>query len=239
MHNIHTETININSSKSYLAYPTDTDKPVPGVLVIPEFWGLTEYIQKRTRQLAELGHCALAADVYGEGRIAEDVESASSAMDNLFANLDKHFQWLISHIEELKKHRQTDETRIAAMGYCMGGALALHLARKGVDVNGVVSFHGDLSPHTTIAPHQIKAKVLVCHGEADPFIPQEQVDNFKKEMDAGGVDYKFVNYPGALHAFTNPLATENGKNFNLPIAYHEQADRSSWKEMQSFFNRIF
>ena len=112
--------------------------------MIPEFWGLTEYIQNRARQLAELGYCALAVDIYGEGWIASDVESASSAMNKLLSNLDKNPKQLISHLEELKKLKQTDETKTAVIGYCLGGSLSLRLARIGADIKGAVSFHGDL-----------------------------------------------------------------------------------------------
>ena len=243
MNSIHTETLNVSldkqTAKSYLAYPTEINKPLPGVLVIPEFWGLTEYIQSRARQLAKLGYCALAVDIYGESWLAKDVESASSAMNKLLSNLDKNSKWLISHLEELKNLKQTDETKTAVIGYCLGGSLSLHLARLGADIKGVVSFHGDLEPHTAIQPNQVKAKVLVCHGESDSMIPQEKAINFKKEMDKASVDYKFISYQEALHGFTNPQATENGKKFGIPLAYNEKADKSSWEEMQKFFTQIF
>ena len=240
---IHAETLNISAgnhiSKSYLAYPVEKDSPCPGVLVIPEFWGLTEYIKRRARQLAELGYCALAFDIYGEGWIADNVESASSAMNKLLSHLDKHSKESAAHLKTLRELKQTDETKIAVMGYCLGGSLSLHLARSGADIKGTVSFHGDLTPHTKIQPDQVKAKILVCHGADDSMIPEEKVHNFKKEMDTAGIDYKFISYPGALHGFTNPQATENGKKFGLPIAYDEKSDLSSWEEMQNFFNRIF
>ena len=243
MNEIHTEILNVNSeglsSKSYLAYPKEIKQALPGILVIPEFWGLTDYIQRRARQLAELGYCALAVDIYGEGWIAKDVESASSAMNKLLSNLEINSKRLISHLEELKKLKQTDETKTAVMGYCLGGALSLHLARLGTEIKGAVSFHGDLEAQTSIQPGQIKAKVLVCHGSADSMIPKEKVDNFKKEMDTARVDYKFIAYQEALHSFTSPEATENGKKFSLPIAYNEKADKASWKDMQNFFTEIF
>ena len=116
--------------------------------------------------------------------------------------------------------------------------MALHLARRGESIQGAVSFHGELKPLVETEPSNIKAKVLVCHGEADPFVPPEQVNNFKKEMEQGGVDYTFVGYPDVLHAFTNPGATENGKKFGIPLAYDEAADRDSWEQMQKFFERV-
>ena len=243
MNKIHTTYLNLSFSgrnfKSYLAHPTNTDKALPGVLVIPEFWGLTEYIQTRTRQLAELGYCAIAVDIYGNGWIAQNVKSASLAMQKLLANLKESSNQILSQLEELKNLKQTDETKTAVIGYCLGGSLALHLARIGTDIKGVVSFHGDLEPHTTIQANQVRSKILVCHGANDTMIPQEKVINFKKEMDTAGVDYKFVSYEGALHGFTNPQATENGNKFGIPLAHNKQADQASWEEMKSFFTQIF
>ena len=128
---------------------------------------------------------------------------------------------------------------MASIGYCLGGTLSLHLVRLGADVTGVVSFHGDLDLQTAIQAGQVKAKILICHGEADAFIPAEKVKSFKKKMEDAGVDYQFIGYQNAHHGFTNPQATENGKKFGIPTAYDEKADKSSWEEMQKFFNGIF
>ena len=243
MDSIHTETVNVNLdehvSKSYLAYPKGKDSSHPGILVIPEFWGLTEYIESRARKLAELGYCALAFDIYGEGWTANNVEEASNAMNKLLSDMNKTSKLIITHLETLKKIQQTDETKTASIGYCLGGSLSLHLARMAADVTGVVSFHGDLEPHTSIKPGDVKAKILVCHGGADSLVPDEKVQNFKKEMDTAAVDYKFISYHDAQHGFTNPQATENGKKFGLPLSYNEKADKDSWEEMLKFFNSIF
>lgn len=243
MNTVHTEvlTMHLNKhvSKSYLAYPAGQQSPQPGVLVIPEFWGLTEHTKNRAYRLAELGYCALALDVYGDGWVGSTAEEAAAAMNKLFSDMEKTSEQIISYLEALKDLKQTDETKTASIGYCLGGALSLHLARMGADVTGVASFHGGLDPRTTVKPGSVKAKVLVCHGAADSMIPDEKVQNFKKEMDAAGVDYKFVSYPDAQHGFTNPQATENGKKFGIPTSYNEAADKASWEEMLNFFKRIF
>jgi dienelactone hydrolase len=140
----------------------------------------------------------------------------------------------------LKRHDATDPSKIAAIGYCFGGAVVLQMARLGADLDGVASFHGTLSPQGAPARRGVfKAKALVLHGADDPLIPQEQVAAFKKEMNAAGVDYTFIAYPGAQHAFTNPEATERGKKVNMPIAYDEVADAQSWAELQKFLQRLF
>lgn len=131
-----------------------------------------------------------------------------------------------------------DSRRIAAIGYCFGGGVVIEMARRGLPLAGVVSFHGSLATQTPAKPGAVKAKVLVLNGADDPFVKPEQIEAFKKEMQAAGVDHRFINYAGAVHAFTNPDATENGKKFNLPLAYNADADRQSWEEMQRFFGSV-
>ena len=244
MDSIHTESLSIplgeHTSKSYLACPADQSKPRPGVLVIPEFWGLTEVTRSRARRLAQDGCCALALDVYGGGWVGETAAAAADKMNRLFSDMDTVSERLKDCLSALKNLKQCDENKTASIGYCMGGALSLHLARMGADVTGVVSFHGKLSPLSV--PHhtgRIKSKILVCHGSADIMIPKEDVLNFKKEMEEVQADCKFVTYPSAKHGFTNPQATEKGLKFNIPIAYNETADKESYNEMLRFFNRIF
>ena len=244
MNTIHTENLPIHlsqhTSKSYLAYPLDQNKPCPGILVIPELWGLTEVTRNRARQLAQDGYCALALDVYGEGWVGETFTSASEKMAQLFSDMKATSEKLKACLSFLKNLKQSDENNTASIGYCMGGALSLHLARIGVNVTGVVSFHGKLSP---LSPDHhagpIKTKVLVCHGDADVMIPEQEVLNFKQEMEKAQADYKFVSYPSAQHGFTNTQATQKGREFNIPVSYNEAADKASYKEMIQFFKRIF
>jgi len=244
MNTVHTEVLtmhlNKHTTQSYIVYTAGKQSPQPGILVIPEFWGLTEHTKNRAYKLAELGYCALALDVYGDGWTGSTAEEAAGAMNKLYSDMERTSEQMAAYLQALKDLKQTDETRTASIGYCLGGALSLHLARMGEDVTGVASFHGNLTSRISTRPAGgIKAKVLVCHGEADSMIPDEQVQDFKKEMDSAGVDYKFISYPDAQHGFTNPQATENGKKFNIPTAYNEEADKASWEEMLRFFNRIF
>ena len=243
MSTVHTEVLTMHLdnhvSKSYLAYPAGQENPQPGILVIPEFWGLTDQIKNRAYKLAELDYCALALDVYGEGWVGSTAEEAAAKMNNLYSNMETTSKRMIAYLEALKDLKQVNEKKTASIGYCLGGALSLHLARMGVDVTGVASFHGNLDARTVVKPGNIKAKILVCHGEADSMIPEEKVRNFKKEMDAAGADYEFVSYPDAQHGFTNTQATENGKKFNIPTAYNETADIDSWNKLLNFFKNVF
>jgi dienelactone hydrolase len=138
---------------------------------------------------------------------------------------------------KLKEYSQADLSKAAAIGYCFGGAQALNLARMGEDLKGVVSFHGNLTV-TKPDKNLLKAQVLVCHGGADPLVPQAEVDLFKKQMDSIGAVYSLKVYEGATHAFSNPAATENGKKFNLPVAYNAAADTASWNDMKTFLSTV-
>ena len=129
--------------------------------------------------------------------------------------------------------------RIAAIGYCFGGGAVLHAARIGMPLAGVVSYHGALASRHTPAPGSVRARILVCHGAEDVLVPEEHVTALHDEMKAAGADLRFIAYPGALHGFTNPEADVNGKKYGLPLAYHEETDRLSWQETQSFFKEIF
>ncbi|HMR93220.1 MAG TPA: dienelactone hydrolase family protein, partial [Chitinophagaceae bacterium] len=140
--------------------------------------------------------------------------------------------------EKLNSYPQTDTSKVAAIGYCFGGTQVLNVARLGEDLKGVVSFHGGLAG-VPAKKELLKADILVCHGAADSMVPDEQVNDFKKQLDAIGASYTFKAYEGAKHAFSNPDATENGKKFNLDIAYNAAADTASWAEMKTFFNKIF
>ena len=225
--------------KGYIAYDDAKKDKRPGVLVVHEWWGHNEYARKRARMLAELGYTALALDMYGDGKQAHHPDEAGKFAGEVRQNMDAAKARFVAAEDVLKKHATVDATRIAAIGYCFGGAVVLHMARAGVDLKGVASFHGNLGTPSPAAKGLVKAKVLVANGADDSFVKPDEIDAFKKEMDVAGVDYKFVNYAGAKHSFTNPEADELGKKFNMPLAYNAEADKQSWSEMQTFFKKIF
>ena len=224
--------------KGYLAYDENINGKRPGVLVVHEWWGLNEYARKRARMLAELGYSALAVDMFGEGKQAMHPDDAGKFSSELMKNFDVAKARFVAAMDFLKQQPTADPTRIAAIGYCFGGGVVLNMARQGVDLKGVVSFHGSLTAVKPVQPGSVRAKILVLHGADDRFIPPEQIEAFKQEMNAAGADFRFISYPGALHSFTNPGATELGKKFNMPIAYHAQADKKSWNEMKGFLSTV-
>jgi len=224
--------------KGYLAYDDKIKGKRPGVLVVHEWWGLNDYARKRARMLAELGYTALALDMYGDGKQAHHPDDANKFSSELMKNQDAAKARFNAAYDVLAKQDTVDPQRIAAIGYCFGGAVVLEMARSGADLKGVVSFHGNLATSHPAQTGAVKAKLLVLTGADDPFVPPEQVEQFKKEMDAAGVDYKLISYPGAKHSFTNPGADKFGKEFNLPLQYNKAADQASWKEMQDFFKQV-
>jgi dienelactone hydrolase len=225
--------------KGYLAYDESVKGKRPGVLVVHEWWGLNDYARRRARMLAELGYAALAVDMYGEGKQAMHPDDAKAFSSELMKNFDSAKARFIAGMEFLKQQASVDPTRIAAIGYCMGGGVVLNMARQGVDLKGVASFHGSLTPVKPAQPGTVKAKILVLNGADDKFIPLEQIEAFKQEMKSAGADFRFISYPGAVHSFTNPGADELAKKYNMPIAYNAQADKKSWDELKKFLTMIF
>ena len=225
--------------KGFLAYDSTKTGKMPGVIVVHEWWGLDQYPKHRAEMLAKLGYVALAIDMYGDGKIADNPKDAQSfAMASMkdFKTARGRFD---TGVEFLKMQPETDTSKIAAIGYCYGGGVVLRMALSGDNLDGVVSFHGDLPTEKVKDPQDVKARLLVCTGADDQFNPPKTIDAFDKAMDAAKVHYKVNIYPGAMHSFTNPAADSLGKKFNLPIAYNKAADEESWADMQNFFNKIF
>ena len=198
-----------------------------------------EHARNSARKLAEAGYVALALDMYGDGKQANHPDQAGKFSGEVGKNLPLMKSRFEAGMKFLRKQAQVDDKRMAAIGYCFGGSVVLQMAREGENLRGVASFHGGLATEQPARPGKVKAKVLVMNGADDPFVPTEQIAGFKKEMEGARVDYKFVNYPGARHSFTNPDADTNGAKFNLPLAYNAKADQESWAELQSFLKLVF
>ena len=225
--------------KGYLAYDTSFKGKRPGIIVVHEWWGLTNYPKMRARMLAKLGYVAFAADMYGNGKVAENPTEAGKYAGESMKDLKQLETKFYAALEYLKRDEHVDPTRVGAIGYCYGGGVVLTMANAGFYLNGVVSFHGTLGSVTPPKPGALKAKILVCAGGSDQFNPRKEVDKFKQEMKDAGADMQYISYKGAEHAFTNPDATKLGKKFKLPIAYNKKADKESWAAMQKFFKKVF
>ncbi|MBW6477121.1 MAG: dienelactone hydrolase family protein [Chromatiales bacterium] len=223
---------------AYLAYDDSIAGPRPGILVVHEWWGHNEYARKRARMLAEMGYAALAVDMYGEGKTADHPQDAGKFAGAVRNNMPLARARFEAAMQALAAHPSTGD-QMAAIGYCFGGGIVLEMARRGLDLAGVVSFHGSLGSGEPAQPGQVKAQVLVLNGAEDPMVSAEQIAGFQAEMKQAGVRYELINYPGAVHAFTNPEADRFGKEFGLPMAYQAEADQQSWQAMQDFLKTLF
>jgi len=224
--------------KGYLAHDDAIKGKRPGVIVIHEWWGHNAYARQRADMLARLGYNALAVDMYGDGKTADHPEDAgkfAGAVKEDMAVARARFQ---AALDLLNAQSSTDSTKTAAIGYCFGGGLALEMARMGVDLDAVASFHGSLGTANPAQKGSVKPRILVFNGGADPFVKPEQIAAFKKEMNAAGADYEFIEYPGVKHSFTNPDADKFGQQFNLPLQYDAAADKASWQAMQDMFDAV-
>ena len=227
--------------EGYLAYDDakiSPDKKSPGVLVVPEWWGLTSYAKGRAEQLAQLGYVAFATDMYGAGVTTTDAKKAGELAGQFYGKplMAERAQ---AGLDQLLATGLVQAGKVAAMGYCFGGSTVQALAYSGAPLAGIVSFHGGLIPVPADAAAKTKAKILVCHGGIDGFVSPEAIAAFMKGMNDGKFDYQFISYAGAVHAFTNPGADELGKLNHIPVAYNAAADRRSWGHMKQFFKEVF
>jgi dienelactone hydrolase len=228
--------------EGYLAYDdakVSVEKPAPGVAIVPEWWGLTGYAKSRAEQLAKLGYVAFAIDMYGAGVTTEDPKKATE-LSSQFYGKPLRAERARAGLDQLLATKLVDPKRVAAIGYCFGGAVSQALAYSGAPLAGIVSFHGSLIPATPETAAANKAKFLICQGGADPFVTREQTVEFVKSLESTKIDYEFVIYAGAVHAFTNPGADALAKTSGLTgIGYSASADQRSWLHMRTFFNEIF
>lgn len=237
---IHTETIDYKQGdttlEGLLARPDSTGKH-PGILIVHQWAGITDYEKMRAKMLAEMGYVAFCADIYGKNIRPKTVQDCA-AQATKFRGADRALlrARVNAGLDELKRNQWVDPNRVAAMGYCFGGTTVLELARSGAALNGVVSFHGGLDSPTPADGKNIKCKLLVLAGADDPFQKPEDLAAFEKEMRDAKVDWQIVFYGGAVHAFTQSQVDKD----NIPGAkYDERADQRSWRAMKDFFAEIF
>lgn len=207
----------------------------PGVLIVHQWLGITDYEKRRAKMLAELGYVAFCADIYGKGVRPKDTKEAGTEATKYKTDRALLRARVKAGLEKFERCDQVDAKRVAAIGYCFGGTTVLELARTGATVQGVVSFHGGLDSPTPADGKNIQCKVLACHGADDPFVSAKDLAAFEDELRAGNVDWQLIQYGGAVHSFTQPMA---GNDNSKGAAYNEKADRRSWQAMKDFFTEI-
>jgi dienelactone hydrolase len=222
--------------KGFVVYDDAVQGKRPGIVMVHEWWGITKYIHNEAQKFAQQGYTAFIADMYGDGKSADNPNDAG-ALATIVMKDPKVMEARFNAAQaQLSKHPSADPTHIGAVGYCFGGAVVLNMARAGADLDAVAGFHASLGLNTPApAPGTVKAKILVLNGADDPFVKREEYEALKKDFDAAKAEYRVVQYPGAVHAFTNPEATELGQKFNLPLRYDAQADREAKAEASKFF----
>jgi dienelactone hydrolase len=221
--------------RGFVARPGTVDAKTPGILVVPEWWGLNDYAQRRAMELAGLGYIAFAVDMYGDGKTTTTAAEAGALAGPLLKDRDSMRARAHAALEQLRKQDNVDTDRLGAIGFCFGGCVALELARAGEPLVGVVSFHGSLATPKPAAAETLKARVLVLHGGADPLVPTKDVAAFMDEMNTAKAQWRMEVYGGALHAFTNPAANARDQG----LGYDADAEVRSMAAMRKFFTDAF
>jgi dienelactone hydrolase len=237
---IHTETVDYKQGdatlEGFVAYDDAVQGPRPGILIVHQWMGLTDYEKKRAQMLAQLGYVAFCADIYGKGVLPKNTQEAGALAGKYKSDRPLLRARVNAALAALRQQALVDQKRVAAIGYCFGGTTVIELARSGAEVAGVVSFHGGLDSPAPADGKSIKCKLLVCHGADDPFETAQDMAAFENEMRTAGVDWQLIKYGGAVHSFTQPNA---GHDNSKGAAYNERADKRSWEAMTQFFAEIF
>lgn len=221
--------------EGYVAYDDAAKKPRPGILIVHDWMGLGKFAKHKADRLAAMGYVAFAADIYGKGVRPANAEAAGKLATKYKMDRPLLRARAKAAYDALQARPEANHSKTLVMGYCFGGTTALELARSGAKLAGVVSFHGGLDAPLPAQPGVITAPVLVLHGADDPFVPPPEVKAFKMEMQAANVNLQFVEYPGAVHAFTNPAA---GHDNRAGAAYNAEADKASWQEFRRFLRSV-
>ena len=222
--------------KGFLVYDDASQAKRPGLIMVHEWWGITPHMHNQAKKFAEQGYTVLISDMYGDAKTADNPKDAGALSSSVMKNptvMESRFK---AARDQLAKQATVNPQKIGAVGYCFGGAVVVNMARSGADLAAVAGFHASLGLNTPApAPGAVKAKVLILNGADDPFVKREQYDALKKDFDAAKADYRIIEYPGAVHAFTNPEATELGKKFNLPLRYDAKVNDEAEAEAAKFF----
>ncbi|SFL86534.1 dienelactone hydrolase family protein [Marinobacter zhejiangensis] len=240
---LHTEEINYrvgdDQFTGYLAYDDQISGQRPGILIVHEWWGHNEFARQQAERLATEGFTAFALDMYGSGKVADHPDNARQFMQAATENSDVIRERFEAAMRLLQDQPTVDASKIAAQGYCFGGAVVLNMARMGMDLAGVVSIHGSLASPIQAEPGRVKARVQVYTGGADQMVPADQVAALVHEMQSAGVDLTLTSYPGVKHSFSNPDADVVAERFGMPVAYDEQAAERTWRGTLAFYQELF
>src|SRR5260221_9626640 len=222
-----TYTDGTTTMKGFVVYDDATTAKRPGIIMVHEWWDITPHIHSEAKKFAQQGYTAFIADMFGDAKTADNPKDAGALLGSVMNDPKTMESRFKAAQTALVKQATVNPQKIGAVGYCFGGAVVLNMARTGDDLKAVAGFHASLGLNTPApAPGTVKAKILILNGADDPFVKKEQYEALKKDFDAAKADYRVIEYPGAVHAFTNPEATELGKKFNLPLRYDAKVDEA-------------
>ncbi len=222
--------------KGFIVYDDASTTKRPGLVMVHEWWGITNHMHNQAKLFVQQGYTVIIADMYGDAKTADNPKDAGALSGGVMKNEPVMVSRFKAAQAVLAKQATVNPQKIGAVGYCFGGAVVLNMARTGDDLVAVTGFHASLGLNTPApAPGSVKAKILILNGADDPFVKREQYDTLKKDLDAAKTDYKIIEYPGAVHAFTNPEATELGKKFNLPLRCDAKVNEQAEGEAAKFF----
>ncbi|PIE46836.1 MAG: dienelactone hydrolase [Gammaproteobacteria bacterium] len=223
---------------SYVALPKNIEnKPTAGILIAPEWWGVVDHPIEVAKKLANLGFAAVVMDIYGGGKITTDAIQANAWMSQMLEDQTELMARCSEILADFSKQVAVDANRLGVIGYCFGGKIALDMAREGMPLKAVATFHGNPAPKQPAKPDTFSAKVLVAHGKDDSFVSMEAIEGLKAELDQAKVDYTINIYEGAKHGFSNPHANERAKENGVDLAYNENAANASWEKMVNFMKK--
>ena len=220
----------------YFAAP-ESDTPVPGVIVAPEWWGRNDYTEQRARELAEHGYAALAIDMYGDKKVTTASNQAYEWMMQTFEDPDTIVNRATAALNTLAAQDEVDADKLAAIGFCYGGKVALDLVRSNAPLQAVATFHANLSPKAPAQEGQVQAEILVLHGEQDSMVSLDDVESFRTEMQAANVKHDVIIFKDAKHGFSNPLADERAKANGVDLGYNAEAEKQSLEAMYALLAR--
>lgn len=223
--------------KSYVALPDNSQGKNAGILIAPEWWGVAEHPKAVAQKLADLGFVAVVMDVYGEGKITADALIANEWMTQMLANQELLMARCQAILNDFATLEYVDGDRLGAIGYCFGGKIALDMARMGMNLKAVATFHGNPTPFKPAQKDTFKPAVLIAHGEADSMVSMQAIASLEEELDNADVDYTLHIYEGAKHGFSNPDADKRAADNGIDLAYDEIAATDSWNAMVEFMKK--
>ena len=221
--------------EGFFAFDDSVEDRRPAVMINHAWAGRNEFVEEKAIKLAELGYFAFAVDMYGKGVLGQDNDESARLMQPFMDDRALVLKRMNAALYALKLLPWVDDKNISAIGFCFGGLCVLDFARSGVDLKGVVSFHGLLGAPDGVEKQAIKTKVLVLTGNDDPMVSGDDVANLQRDLTEAGADWQIHSYGNSMHAFTNPVANDPG----FGTVYQAQADRRSWVSMKNFLSEVF